>query len=71
MQTTMSPRTSQRVPSDQSIVRAFILKIRMGGLNTPCRKQLELHPCTREAAEVAHAHRIGHHSLLDDNPCSG
>jgi len=71
MQTTVSPRASQSVLPDQSIIHTLMLRIRMGKLTTPCRKQLELHPCTREAAEVIHAHRIEHHSLLDDNPCSG
>jgi hypothetical protein len=71
MQTTVSPRESQRVLPDGSRVRAFILKIRMSRSNPNCRQQLELHPCTREAAEVVLAHRIERHSLLDDNPCSG
>jgi hypothetical protein len=70
MQTTVSPLESQRVLPDGSSVRAFILKIRMSR-NNHCRQQLELHPCTREAAEVVLAHRIERHSLLDDNPCSG
>ena len=52
MQTTVSPRESQRVLPDGSSVRAFILKIRDAAIEHHCRQQLGLHPCTREAAEV-------------------
>jgi len=73
MQTTASPREWQRVLPEGTTIRTLIMKIRMGGVDSADRRgqHADLHACSRETAEVLVAQRIGRHSLLDDNPCSG